>query len=245
MIRTEHFSLSVKGSESLVNDDYVCAEPQLGLFVVADGMGGRPGGRQASSLAVRTFVHCLEQLLAESSSDEEALRTSVAQANTEVFAISQSDPEVTGLGTTLSALLVKCGKGIVTHVGDSRIYLYRAGALAQLTDDHTLIAELVRRHHVSPEGAKTHALRNLLSRSVGTNETIDAEINDVELVPEDRVILATDGLTKCLEDSQLAELLKNSQRRDAESTCHAIVDVATQRIPLDDVTTVVVDIKEQ
>jgi serine/threonine protein phosphatase PrpC len=244
MFRFEHFSLSVKGADSLVNDDYARSDSQMGIFVVADGMGGRPGGAEASSLAVQTFFEALKRFSGGEQVGQSALRAAIAEANTEVCALSDADPELSGLGTTLAALVVQGAKGTLVHVGDSRIYLYREGRLLQLTEDHTLIAELVKRQHVTPERAKSHALRNMLSRSVGTAEIVNPDVNDIALASEDRLLLVTDGLTKSLEKEDLKRLLHESEKQNAECVCRTIVDAATRGMPVDDVTTIVVDIKE-
>jgi protein phosphatase len=136
------------------------------------------------------------------------------------------------------------GEGKVVHVGDSRVYLFRNKELVQLTRDHTLTAELVERQHISPEGAKRHPLRHMLSRSLGTADQVEPDICDVRLWLGDRLILVTDGLTKSLQTDDLSRVLCESIQRDAEGTCRAIMDAALERGPTDDLTTVVVQFLE-
>jgi protein phosphatase len=236
--------LSVKGPHAIDNDDYAVIDAARGIFVVADGMGGRPGGARASKVAVSTFVAAVRNVDEAQRITTSALKLAIAAANRDVRAIPDNEPSLSGLGTTLSAVVMDSSEGRVVHVGDSRVYRFRDQSLLQLTRDHTLTAELVERHHLSPEGAKRHLLRNVLARSIGTTDDVDPDIERVELLPGDRLILATDGLTKSLEINTFTRVLRESEGQDAEGMCRAIMDAALQCTPTDDVTTVVAQVLE-
>lgn len=236
--------LSVKGPDALDNDDYAIADPTIGVFVVADGMGGRPAGARASSVAVSTFVTAVKEVDDSHRMDLSVLQAAIARANRCIQEVSNSDPMVSGLGTTLSAAILNGYKGKVVHVGDSRIYLYRDQTLVQLTRDHTLTAELVERRHISIEGAKRHPLRHMLSRSLGTADEVHPDIDDLRLRLGDRLILATDGLTKSLDTADLNRVICESAQKDAEEMCRAIMDAALEKAATDDITTLVVHFRE-
>ncbi len=169
MIGFEAFGLSDAGPDADRNDDWFVADAQTGLFVVADGMGGRPGGDQASRQAVATFVAELKALPPDRRVDVPALREAVASANRRVRSAAAANPLLTGMGTTLSAVVFSGPNGRTVHVGDSRIYLFRGGKLIPLSRDHTLVQELVRCHQIPADHVPHHPLRNVLSRCIGTD----------------------------------------------------------------------------
>jgi len=235
---------TVKRHGSVENDDSGVAEPELGIFAVADGLGGRAGGALASRSAIDRFVNALRAVSAADRLSVTVLQKAVATANASVLALSASDPSLSGLGTTLSAAVLNDRRGQVVHVGDSRVYLFRHPMLTKLTRDHTLIAELVERRHVSAGGAAHHPLRHVLSRSLGTAEGVEADIRELSLLPGDRLILASDGLAKALSEVSLQSLLSDRRGQPAKQICDAIMDAALQQAPADDITTVVVGLGE-
>lgn len=244
MIDFKCFAISKQGGSYNANEDFVEVNGMLGVFVVADGMGGRPGGAQASKFAVETFVEKLQSFSPSARITDSNLREAIAIVNKAVRNLADTDSMLTGLGTTLSAVVLLKGKGKTIHVGDSRIYLFRKNKLTQLTRDHTLVAELVERNHLTIEKAKRYPLRNVLSRSIGTQEAVEPDIGDIEVHPNDWVILATDGLSKVLEKEQLQALIRSHQSEIPEKLCKAIICMAMENQSQDNVTVAVVKVQD-
>ncbi|MCX5684186.1 MAG: protein phosphatase 2C domain-containing protein [Planctomycetota bacterium] len=146
------------------NEDCVLAEPGYGVFVVADGMGGRPGGAQASRIAVRAFMDYLRRVNPAQIASPVALRNAVAMANNAIRAVSEADPKMHGMGTTLTAAVLTEEGGRIVHVGDSRAYLFADGQLEQLTEDHTLVSELLDRKMLEEEFVDSFELRTFSRR---------------------------------------------------------------------------------
>jgi serine/threonine protein phosphatase PrpC len=181
------------------------AVPGGRLLVVADGMGGHRGGATASRLAGETIK---QQYLGSQTDDiPTALRDSLVRANARIFAEAQSNPELRGMGTTTSALAVRDGHGWLAHVGDSRIYLVRDGSIEQLTQDHSLVATMVREGLLTAQEAETHPRRNVLQRSMGVGEDVEIDIEGpIELREGDTFILCSDGLHGLVREPELKEI---------------------------------------
>jgi protein phosphatase len=177
------------------------------LLIVADGMGGHRGGATASRLAAETVK--AQYLGAETADVAVALRDSLARANARIFHEAQSNPELRGMGTTTSALAVRNGVGWFAHVGDSRIYLVREGEIQQLTDDHSLVATMVREGLLTSAEAETHPRRNVLQRSMGVAEQVEIDIRGpIELREGDTFILCSDGLHGVVKEPELLDVAK-------------------------------------
>lgn len=163
------------------------------LMIVADGMGGHRGGATASRLAASTILSAF--LEARDSETGGALVTAIQRANERVFSESKSNQDLRGMGTTASALAVRNDRGWIGHVGDSRIYRLRSGELTQLTEDHSLVATMVKEGLITPEEAAVHPRRNVLQRSLGVASDIEIDHQDgFELLPGDIYLLCSDGL---------------------------------------------------
>ena len=167
------------------NEDSYLVEPPL--YAVADGMGGARGGDVASSLA-------LDKMEEQFHEGKKSLGELIRSANRVVFERSISDRKVSGMGTTLTAATVDDSGAHLGHVGDSRAYLLRAGALRQLTDDHTLVNRMVKAGEITQEEAGAHPHRNVLTRSIGTEPEVVVDEEDVPLIDGDRLLLCSDGL---------------------------------------------------
>lgn len=175
------------------------------LLVVADGMGGHRGGATASRLAAETIKQ--EYLAASSDDVAQVLRTALERANAKVFAEAQANPDLRGMGTTTSVLAVQGEKAWLAHVGDSRIYRVRTGGIEQLTQDHSLVATMVREGLLTAEEAETHPRRNVLQRSMGVAEEVDVDLlGPIELQEGDTFILCSDGLHGVVRESELKEI---------------------------------------
>lgn len=173
------------------------------LFAVADGMGGVSGGEFASRLALHTIVD--QYYAANEGSSPARLRKAVAAANQRIYEEAEIHPEYHGMGTTVSLVLVKGNCAYVAHVGDSRVYLFRGGRrIWQLTQDHSLVAEQVRNGFISEQEARSHSLKNLITRAVGTRELIKVDLFYLVLEPGDNLLLCTDGLSNVVDQEEMA-----------------------------------------
>ncbi len=179
---------------------------EQGLYGVADGMGGHKGGNVASTLAVRT----LTAMLADRDPSEQLLRSGIAEANRAVFERQAADPDLEGMGTTLTVLWDALDRVIIGHVGDSRAYLYRDGHLSQRTEDHSLVADLVRQGSISEAEARVHPYRNMITRAVGTDQKVLADIFEMDKRPGDIWLICSDGLTEYLPDRELEGILRSA-----------------------------------
>jgi len=175
------------------------------LLIVADGMGGHRGGATASRLAAETVK--AQYLGADTADIPAVLRDSLSRANARIYSEAQSNPELRGMGTTTSVLAVREGDGWLAHVGDSRIYLVRDGEIRQLTDDHSLVATMVREGLLTSAEAETHPRRNVLQRSMGVAEDVEIDVRGPIPVQEgDVFILCSDGLHGVVKEDELKEV---------------------------------------
>ncbi len=215
------------------NEDSYLVEPPL--YAVADGMGGARGGAVASSMALDK----LEELFR---SGKGSLTELIGSANRAVFERSISDRKVSGMGTTLTAATVDDEGAHLGHVGDSRAYLLRAGALRQLTDDHTLVNRMVKAGEITPQEAGTHPHRNVLTRSVGTEPEVDVDVEDVPLIDGDRLLLCSDGLTGMVTEPQIQAILEAAP--DPQDAADRLIKAANRAGGIDNITVVILDIHE-
>jgi protein phosphatase len=211
-------------------DAYVCEPP---LFAIADGMGGAQAGEVASGLAAA--------VLSEGGGDErgEARVTWLIQeANRRVFRRSSEDAAASGMGTTMTVALVDQADGSIAlgHVGDSRAYRVRGGELEQLTEDHSLVGELVRSGKLSAEEAEAHPQRSVITRAVGTEPEVDVDTFTVEAEPGDLYLLCSDGLTDMVSDREILDVL--SATDDLDGAARALVDAANECGGEDNITVV-------
>jgi protein phosphatase len=226
------------GMRRTANEDAYAVAPALGLYLVADGMGGHVAGQLASRLAAEHTVEALELVADRTATLTEKLRYCVAAANHHVFATAQGKPEVAGMGTTLVAVLAGGGRLALAHVGDSRAYLVRGGRIRQLTDDHSLVAELVRRRELSPDAAHGHPHRHVLTRAVGVRRSVDPDLAELTPAPGDVIVLCSDGLTTHVQDPEIAAIV--AAESDLEQACERLVALANARGGEDNVTVALV-----
>lgn len=211
------------------------------LFVVADGMGGHKGGAIASELAVRTIRKYYY------SSDEKdrasVLKNALNHANRVVFDKSEADEALTGMGTTCTAMLIHEGNAFFAHVGDSRAYVFRDENLVQITEDHSLVGEMVRSGIITAEDARSHPKRNVITRSLGVQEEITADTphSPFQLRKKDTLILCSDGLTSFVDNEKIKETLASNNPDEA---CQKLVDLANDQGGKDNITVMVVLVSE-
>lgn len=212
------------------------------LFVVADGMGGHAGGDVASALTIRRLRD--EDVPHASVEDAaEALHASILAANDQLQAAMREHPELTGMGTTVSAMLRVGDRVAISHIGDSRIYRYRVGALTQVTTDHTFVQKLVEAGRITKEEAETHPRRNVVMRVLGNIET-HPEVDDLveDVLPGDRWLACSDGLSGYVAEERIASIL--GRGLDADATARRLVQEALSHGAPDNVTVVLMDVDE-
>lgn len=179
---------------------------QVCLFAVADGMGGHAKGEVASGIAVDTLRRAFASQPAQPLTIP-MIENVVSEANQAVFEHSRKYPECQGMGTTLTAALVGETQAWIAHVGDSRAYLLREGKLRQLTADHSLVAEQVRAGLLSPEAARTHPARHIISRALGVREFVNVDTHQIDLIPGDVICLMSDGVSGQVPDDDIGRHL--------------------------------------
>ncbi len=200
------------------NEDAVLYDADLGIVVLADGMGGYNAGEVASGLAVEvvseTLRTALETVHGHAPSNKflhpsaaELLETAIAQANAAVFEMASNDPQCRGMGTTLVCALFYDNRVVVGHVGDSRLYRYRAAEFIRLTRDHSLLQEQLDAGLIQPEEARHATYRNLVTRAIGIDAQVETEIQEFVAEPGDIYLFCSDGLTDMLEDQLIGEIL--------------------------------------
>jgi protein phosphatase len=207
------------------------------LLVVADGMGGMQAGDVASRMAVESVVRAYSTCDADIV-PLEALRQAVEAANRDVHEVGRTRADCVGMGTTCTAAVVRDGRIWVAHVGDSRAYLVHEGGAVRLTEDHSLVAALVRHQVLTPEQARDDARRHLVTRGVGLHATVEVDVAriDMRLEPGTTLLLCSDGLHGLVSDRELAALTAG---RPLESACSALIELANQRGGPDNITVVV------
>jgi PPM family protein phosphatase len=219
------------------NEDAHVLRPPL--FAVADGMGGAQAGEIASRLAT--------EALAESGgggSAEQRIEELVQGANRRVYERSSGDAAVSGMGTTITVALVEDGVVTIGHVGDSRAYLVRDGALEQLTEDHSLVGELMRSGKLSREEAEAHPQRSVITRALGTDPDVDVDVFTLETQPGDIFLLCSDGLTSMVADDVILGTLE-AHRGDLETAARTLVSHANRGGGEDNITVVCFEIAEE
>jgi serine/threonine protein phosphatase PrpC len=217
------------------NEDGLLVEPPL--FAVADGMGGHRAGEVASRVA-------LEELLANAprSADAKALARAVRAANRAVIDSADKTRTRSGMGTTLTAAMVDGTHIAIAHVGDSRAYLMHEGRLTRITEDHSMVADLVREGALTEEDARFHPQRSVITRALGSDRNMVADVYDVGAFAGDRLLLTTDGLTGMIPDDYIADLLLAEREPDAAAA--KLVEAANRAGGYDNITVIVVDIGE-
>jgi len=241
-VRLRAAALSDVGLRRRSNEDCYAVAADLGLYLVADGMGGHRAGQLASELAAEAAVRALGTLVDATASLTEKLRYSVAAANREILSRAQSQPELTGMGTTLVALLAGPERIALAHVGDSRAYLIRAGRIRQLTDDHSLVAELVRRREISKTAARGHPHRHVLTRALGVRRSVEPDLAELTPAVGDSFVLCSDGLTGHVSDEEIAKTVMDQD--DLDSACERLVAMANDRGGEDNITAVLLRCEE-
>ncbi len=205
------------------NEDSFLVDEGLGLFIVADGMGGHAGGGTASRLAVETIQAAVrhakeaepdsfgaEPGAVEDSPLPDVLRGAVEEACAVIYRTAQGDPDLAGMGTTVTAALVHGRVAYVAHVGDSRCYLLREGRIYQVSEDHSLVNEQLKAGAISPDEAKHSRFKNIITRSVGFEQQVQVDLMGLELEPGDGIVICCDGLSNLVDDPEILHIVEES-----------------------------------
>jgi len=247
-----HVELTDVGKVRDHNEDAIASNSDIGLWVLADGMGGYNAGEVASGIAVKTIV----ELVTDACRREQratiepgtgymrqtiALRDAVTRANKIIHQTAQSQPQCEGMGTTLVACLLYDNKVSVAHVGDSRLYRLRDNRLEQITLDHSLLQELVDRGFYSQEEAQRSSNRNYVTRALGVEPTVDVEIQEVEAQKDDYFLLCSDGLPDMVEDEDI-HLTISTFDKDIHTIGEQLIKLTNDNGGRDNVSVVIVRI---
>jgi serine/threonine protein phosphatase PrpC len=224
------------GRQRKDNEDNAFARAPL--FVVADGMGGAQAGEVASQIAVEAFA----AELPASGSPEERLATRAQDANRRIYEISSTEQDRAGMGTTLTAVYVDDSELAVAHVGDSRAYLFRDGELGRLTQDHTLVEELLRRGKLTEEQAAEHPQRSIITRALGVDPEVDVDTRTFNAHAGDVVLLCSDGLTSMISEKQVAAVL--GEEPDLDRAAERLIAEANAAGGRDNITVVLFRLEE-
>jgi len=230
------------------NEDSLLVDEALGLYIVADGMGGHAGGGTASRLAVETIRKAIGEARenepersVEGSGDDtrvpDLLQQAVEEACAVIHRTAQGDPELAGMGTTVTAALLDGRTAFVAHVGDSRCYLLREGRIYQVSEDHSLVNEQLKAGAISAEEAKHSRFRNIITRSVGFEPQVEVDLMGIELETGDAVVICCDGLSNLVDDSEILHIVEESPLDVAPGR---LVALANDRGGDDNITVVVV-----
>ncbi len=233
----EQYSATDTGRQRRANEDALLARAPL--FVVADGMGGAQAGEVASRLAVESFRRALPNGGGDA---EHSLNDRIQEANARIYELSRSNAEQAGMGTTLTALYVGEDDVALAHVGDSRAYCLRDGELLRLTDDHSLVDELIRQGRLTPDEAQDHPQRSVITRALGPEPTVEVDTYTQRARPGDVYLICSDGLTTMISEEQVAAIL--SQQPTLRDAGEALLRAANDAGGRDNITVVLFRLEE-
>lgn len=254
MAPVEAFGQTDVGRKRKHNEDAYSLDVEEGLFIVADGMGGHAAGEVASKITVET----IGEFIAATRLKEEAtwpfkynhdldfnsnrLAVAIEKANERVMAAVAAQPWLKGMGTTVVAGLLNEKTLSLAHVGDSRAYLFRDGQLTCMTDDHSWVHEQVAAGILTEEEAKSHPLKNVVTRALGGGPSVVADLKELAFSPGDRFLFCSDGLTTMLSDEEIRDTIE--PEKDPQMLCRRLVSMANERGGVDNITVVVVCVPE-
>lgn len=232
------------------NEDNFGFDSRHGIFVVCDGMGGQAAGEVASKMGVDILLDYFRQQPPDAakqslngqngSSGAQSLANAIQLANKTIFQAGQQQNGRNGMGSTIVAALVRGNSLAIANVGDSRIYLIRQGTIQQLTQDHSLVMEQVRRGYITLEQAQQSEMQNIILRALGSEEAVEADVEDLVALPGDVLIMASDGLTRYVPDADILKVVQG--RRNLQHACGELVKRARECGGDDNITCLLVKI---
>ena len=242
MLKWRVASKTHEGKQRPKNEDNCYVSPDERVFCVADGMGGALGGARASKLTVEAIAQLWNDRRPHSSdldAIKQWLQDAVLLANRSVYSVAEQDASVRGMGTTVVvAVQAEDSKLQIAHVGDSRAYLVRGGRSTLLTQDHSVVQEMVRAGRLTEEQARINPYKNLITRCLGHDDKVEIDLTPVEIKPDDWIVLCTDGLPTVLRDEQISSVVENLT--DPDAVCGELVNQTLDGGAPDNVTVVAV-----
>lgn len=250
-VRIRSAGLTDIGRKRTINEDSFGIVEDEGLFLVADGMGGHNSGEIASKIAVETIVNFFKatsldrditwpyKLNKRLDEAENRVQCAIRLANSRIHETARRNKLYKGMGTTIVAVYVESDEARVAHVGDSRVYRLRGGELTQITEDHSLLNLTLKMRPMTPEEIERFPQKNVIMRALGVREDVEVEIQRVPVVPGDRLMLCSDGLSGLVGPAELAALL--AERRDPADVCRRLVDAANERGGNDNISVVLLE----
>ena len=237
-LRWQAAGVSDTGLRRTQNEDTLVLDPAEGVVIVADGMGGRPGGEYASSLAAEVIQGHLSSPEEWVGEPGDRMAEAISSANLKVWEASVADSAREGMGTTVTALALDgdSARWIIGHVGDSRGYVFRDGKLRRITRDHTVVQDLLESGAISPSSTADHPLSHLINRAVGTEGTVKVDIFQGDVLPGDIFLLCTDGLAGLMTDDELEDALQDLAITELDEKSAELVAIAHERGAPDNVT---------
>lgn len=238
-------SLTHKGLIRPSNEDSFISIPEVGLFAVADGMGGHAAGEVASAIAIESVKSGLTPLLEKSGADKSQIKKAMLEvikgANQLIIKKGEEEPSHKGMGTTLTLLILLPDQNVFLfgHVGDSRLYILRESELRQLSQDHTYVAELESKGYLTHEEATYHPFKHALTRALGISTVIDVDFGEGLLKPFDLFLLCTDGLTNEVQDDLIAKIMQ-AHTAEPDMCVQKLVGLALTAGGRDNITAIVV-----
>lgn len=250
-MQIESFGISDTGVVREHNEDNFLDDAEDGLFMVADGMGGLSKGDVASKIAVDSIENFVKQSRLEDitwpikpqdeySMEENRFLAAVSLANWKIYQQFTEDPNNRGMGTTLVGLLVDEDKVVLANVGDSRIYRIRDNSIAQVTDDHSLVMEEVRKGNMTLEEARVHPQKHVINRALGISDSIQVDISSLEYQAQDLYLLCSDGLSDMVRDEEILSLAESNEGKSLEELGTNLIDAAKNQGGQDNITVVLV-----
>lgn len=239
------------------NEDSYLVNDKIGLYIVADGMGGHAGGEFASKIAVSTVEEIIRgedrvksnvptnsyldanQQSEVEGQEQERLKDAINRAGNMIVRRAFEDPELKGMGTTSTVMFISNERAYIAHVGDSRAYCVRDGEIIQITEDHSLVHEQLKSGLITEEEAKTHQLKNIITRSVGVQEEVEVDTVVWKIQVGDSYLLCSDGLSNMMQDEEMQEIIT---KNDVEQGARELVDLANQRGGEDNITLILLKI---
>ena len=225
-----------------VNQDDYHIDPDGRFFIVADGMGGHAGGQEASKLATEAIQAHLDEHWQSQVASEELIEQAFYKANQSILQDQQNHPERPDMGTTAVVFMFRQGESWCAHVGDSRLYRLRSSTLEQITEDHTWVARAMKAGDLTPDQARTHQWRHVLSQCLGRKDLQQVDVQMMDVQPGDRLLLCTDGLTEELSDNLISSYIQ--PRLDGEEAAAMLIESAKEKGGRDNITVVIVEVDD-
>ncbi|MEG0181262.1 MAG: Stp1/IreP family PP2C-type Ser/Thr phosphatase [Peptostreptococcaceae bacterium] len=216
---------------------------EIGIFAIADGMGGHNKGEVASELAVENIMRFLKNNLVQNENVkinyiDDILKQAYNNVNSIIYKKAKEDEGCSGMGTTLTTVIIHKDKAYIANVGDSRCYLLKSGELTKITRDHSLVEELVAKHAITEEEAKTHPKRNVITRALGTEQIIIVDIYKQDIGNDDKILLATDGLTSFVDKNDIESIVSSDE--NIEDITEKLIDKANEIAGKDNVSVILI-----